>query len=63
MGAGSRIVEAVVVIDEVGLERRHVGGHDKIDVVALQAIDDGLTTLRELGGERGVRRNPQLFAG
>jgi hypothetical protein len=63
MGAGSRIVEAVVVIDEVGLERRHVGGHDKIHVVALQAIDDGLTAFGKLGGKRGLSRHPQLFAG
>jgi hypothetical protein len=61
MAAGGRIVEAVVVIDEVGVERRHVGGHDEIDAIALQAVDDGFAG--ELGGNRGLSRDAQLFTG
>ncbi len=57
------IVETVVVIDEIGLERRFVLRPHQIDRVALQAVDDELLARLQTGDDRGIARVAELFAG
>ena len=56
------VVEAIVVIDEVALQRRHIGGTHEIDAVALQAVHIGRAALCEAGGKRRILCHAQLLA-
>src|SRR5262249_54161000 len=58
-----RIGELVVIVDEVRLQRRHVGGAHQLEAVALQAVDDRRTAGRELSRQRLIGGDAQLLAG
>jgi hypothetical protein len=63
MSAFRRIVEFVVVADEVAFERRLIVVAGEPGAVALQAVDVESARLAEPRGKRRIGGMPQHFAG
>jgi len=54
--AGAGVLELIVVVDKVALQRRRVGRHDRGDLIALQAVDLRRAALGKQRGERRIDR-------